>query len=101
MAWTFRSPRAARAAYRQDEGCGEASGRRKLQALDGRQVMKAFVCTVLSKLGIASGTDFHALRSSQVTDLLLAADLLKYRKPKNANGSRARYFHAYLQRVCR
>ena len=54
-----------------------------------------------SQTGIRPGTDFHTLSSSQVTDLLLAADLFKYRKPKNANGSRGRYFHAYLQRLCR
>jgi hypothetical protein len=66
-----------------------------------RGISREFICTVLPKLGIAPGTDFHTLRSSQVTDLLLAADLYKYRKPKNANGSRGRYFYSYLQRTCR
>jgi hypothetical protein len=41
---------------------------------------------------------FHALPSSTVDALLTEADRVKYRRPKNANGSRGRYFHAYLQR---
>ena len=39
--------------------------------------------------------DFHTLRSSVVERILMAADADGYRKPKNANGSRARcYFEA-------
>jgi len=53
---------------------------------------------ILSALKIPTGADFHALKSSQVAALLKEADLAKYRKPKNANGSRARYFHDRLQR---
>lgn len=45
--------------------------------------------------------DFHALSSDTVQTLLAYADSLKYRKPRNANGSRARYFFAYLQRAAR
>jgi hypothetical protein len=44
------------------------------------------------------GRDYHALPSSVVCELLEYADEMKYRKPKNANGSRGRYFHAYLVR---
>lgn len=42
--------------------------------------------------------DFHTLTSDEVERLLAEADRVKYRKPRNANGSRARYFHAKLQR---
>lgn len=42
---------------------------------------------------------FHALRSEEVEALLAHADRRGYRKPRNANGSRARYFHAYLVRL--
>ena len=42
--------------------------------------------------------DFHRLDSSQVAALISEADKFKYRAPKNANGSRARYFHAYVAR---
>ena len=45
--------------------------------------------------------DFHELSSSNVDELLKAADHYKYRKPKNANGSRSRYFFARLQRMCK
>ena len=45
--------------------------------------------------------DFHALDSAQVERILIAADRWRYRAPRNANGSRARYFHAYLQRLAR
>jgi hypothetical protein len=44
------------------------------------------------------GGDFHRLSTSHVEALLVEADKLKYRKPANANGSRARYFHDMLQR---
>lgn len=41
--------------------------------------------------------DFHSLRSDEVTYLLEAAKEIGYRAPKNAKGSKARYFYAYLQ----
>lgn len=47
------------------------------------------------------GRDFHALPSSAVDSIIAAADRARYRKPRNANGSRARYFHAHLQRRSR
>jgi hypothetical protein len=40
---------------------------------------------------------FDALSASEVEALLAEADRRGYRAPKNANGSRARYFHALLQ----
>lgn len=42
--------------------------------------------------------DFHALDSDTVENIVAAADEYRYRKPRNANGSRARYFHALLCR---
>ena len=50
---------------------------------------------------ISVGADFHTLSSSQVEALLAEADRVKYRKPRNANGSRGRYFHDLLQRCAR
>lgn len=55
----------------------------------------------LERIGIDPRSDFHALRSSQVDQLLEEADKQRYRKPRNANGSRARYFHARLCRMAR
>lgn len=43
--------------------------------------------------------DFHSLNSETVESIIAAADEWNYRKPRNANGSRARYFHAYLCRL--
>lgn len=54
--------------------------------------------TILSLCGIAIGGDYHKLRSVQVDTLLEWADVCRYRKPRNANGSRGRYFHNMLQR---
>ena len=43
--------------------------------------------------------DFHALNSQHVQNVIDAANARNYRQPRGANGSRARYFHAYLQRL--
>ncbi len=56
---------------------------------------------ILDQVGATTETDFHTLGSSEVESVLASADLYKYRKPRNANGSRGRYFFAYVQRVAR
>jgi hypothetical protein len=53
---------------------------------------------ILASCQIAIGADFHALTRDQVDNLIAAADRANYRRPANANGSRARYFHAMIQR---
>jgi len=52
----------------------------------------------LRAIGLTGQEDFHALSSSTVDKIIAAADAARYRKPKDANGSRARYFHAMLVR---
>ena len=52
-----------------------------------------------TRYGFTLGLDFFTLSGSAVLLILEAADAWKYRKPKNANGSRARYFYAYLNRL--
>ena len=52
----------------------------------------------LTATHVPIGTNFHTLNTTQVYDLMVQADIMKYRAPKNANGSRARYFHDMLQR---
>ncbi len=42
--------------------------------------------------------DFCTLSHAEVERVISAADFVRYRKPKNANGSRGRYFHARLMR---
>lgn len=54
---------------------------------------------VLDDLGISTESDFHSLSSDKVEMLLKEAIKQKYRKPKDANGSRARYFFNRLQRA--
>lgn len=54
---------------------------------------------ILQRCGIVIGQDFHTLNTSTVEALLIEADKRGYRKPSNANGSRGRYFHEYVQRV--
>jgi len=51
------------------------------------------------RYGIPLDRDFHALPSETVESVIAAADEWQYRRPRNANGSRARYFHSYLQRL--
>lgn len=55
----------------------------------------------LRSLNIAVDQDFHTLNRTQVDVLLSEANRVRYQKPKNANGSRARYFFALLQRRAR
>ena len=57
--------------------------------------------SILQQCGAPVGKDFHRLPSSVVERLLERAKAWKYRTPRNANGSRARCFHDYLQRLAR
>lgn len=66
-----------------------------------RRLSRVNACEILQRAGVPRGEDFHTLSSSKVDALLAEAKRAGYRKPKNANGSRGRYFHAYLQRKCR
>lgn len=52
-----------------------------------------------AQFGFTLDRDFYTLRASTVCQVLEAADLVKYRKPRDANGSRGSYFYAYLQRA--
>lgn len=51
------------------------------------------------KAGPDYGRDFHALSYGAQSALAEAAKFCGYRKPRNANGSTARYFHARLVRA--
>jgi hypothetical protein len=52
----------------------------------------------LNANGIDINQDFFTLNSSQVHALLEIAKIQGYRQPKNANGSKARYYYQALQR---
>ena len=66
-----------------------------------RRMTRSNACSLLFTLDIRPDADFHQLSSGKVDDLLKAADQYGYRKPKNANGSRGRYFFQYVKRTCR
>jgi len=53
---------------------------------------------ILASINAAIGQDFDTLTSGQVDALLAQADIRRYQKPKNANGSRGRYFFQLIQR---
>lgn len=63
-----------------------------------RFVVRQNANEVLKRLNIAVGQDFYTLSPEQVLALLVEADREKYRLPRGATGSRARYFHERLQR---
>lgn len=55
--------------------------------------------SIADTYGINLSANFYALPTDAVERILEAAKDWKYRKPRNANGSRARYFHAALVRA--
>lgn len=59
---------------------------------------KEMARAILRNCAIEIGADFHTLNSSTVESLLAWAVHADYRKPQQANGSRAQYYHAMLQR---
>lgn len=54
---------------------------------------------IAAKYEIPLDADYHALPSAVVDRILDAADSVRYQKPKDANGSRSRYFYAALVRA--
>lgn len=54
---------------------------------------------ILHRARVPADSNFHRLNSGDVCALLDEADAMRYRAPRNANGSRARYFHAFLART--
>lgn len=62
--------------------------------------MDKYIATELAgRFSIDLKANFHTLDNAAVMRIIEAADVWKYRKPTNANGSRARYFHAFLARA--
>ena len=62
-----------------------------------KKMTKEDARNLLRSKGISFKANFYTLRPSEVDRLLEVADMMHYRKPKNANGSRGRYFFAYLK----
>lgn len=63
-----------------------------------REAYRRNALATLEMINAKPGQDFHTLSTSQVDTLLAEAVRVRYQKPRNANGSRARYFYQKLQR---
>jgi len=85
--------------YVQDQKYRASVEARQLSARKGRRMDRSTATDIFLDMGIPEGWDFHELSSSQVDKVRKAADLYGYRAPRNANGSTARYFYAYLNRA--
>lgn len=59
---------------------------------------RALAREILQRCNVPIGTDYFTLNSSRVDALVQEGKRLRYRHPKNANGSYGRYFHEYMQR---
>lgn len=49
--------------------------------------------------GINLNTDYHSKSTDEVESIRVAMKEVRYRAPKQRNGSESRYFFAYLQRA--
>ena len=57
--------------------------------------------SLAEKAGLSLRKDYFVLSPSEVDKVLGIAKVYGYRKPKNASGSTARYFWAFMQRNSR
>lgn len=80
---------------------GERLEHKQAQVREALDVLQAVARAGLKDAGGSEVLpyDYHRLSSAQVDVVLSAADAQKYRKPRNANGSRGRYFYDRLQRL--
>ena len=62
---------------------------------------RAAALAVFAAANCTPDQNFFTLSASQVDVFLVEADRVRYQKPKNANGSRGRYFYARMQRHAR
>jgi len=63
------------------------------------KITKQAARRIADEAGIDFSKDYHQLRMSAVDTLDDIRRLTGYQKPKNASGSRTRYFFYYLQKV--
>lgn len=62
----------------------------RLDRDDAREILSRL------RLDVNSPPDFHALPSAKVDEVTAQADARRYRKARNAPGSRARMFYQYV-----
>ena len=63
-----------------------------------KQMEREVARKILADCNVEIGQDYDRLDTDRVLAILDAAAERGYKKPKDANGSTGRYFHAYLQR---
>jgi hypothetical protein len=63
-----------------------------------REGNRQYALSLFRLWNVSTKQDFHTLSASQVSMILEEAERVGYQKPKNANGSRARYFYCLQQR---
>lgn len=63
------------------------------------ELTRAQALTAVRLYGLDIRQDFHTLDSDAVELLVVWAKATRYHKPKNANGSLARYFWRHLQKL--
>jgi hypothetical protein len=66
-----------------------------------RQMSHIEAVDIAARIGVPIDADFFTFSRSQVEALLIKADNRRYKRPRNANGSRGRTFWAYIQRRAR
>lgn len=64
-----------------------------------KKLSKSAAKELAESVGVNFSKDFYEQPLSVSSELVAIAKLAKYSKPKNANGSTARYFFAHLQKV--
>lgn len=72
-----------------------------MSALRHAEAHRTDARAILASINASPGQDFHTLTPFQVSTLVELADVRRYQKPRNANGSRARYFYQLVQRRAR
>lgn len=62
------------------------------------RIARADALCQLQEINAHVGQDFHTLSAGQVENVLKLAKQYRYKKPRQANGSTARYYYQLLQR---
>ena len=96
--YVFNSREARQEAFRALHYGTEENENMNEEFRKGGRITKEFATEIALSEGINLRSDFHRLDSMQVARLIELAKQQGYQKPKNASGSRGRYFFYYLQK---
>ncbi len=93
---TWKEARQRKKEYQDNESGNYRIIRRHVKLSEGSNPRKSRQVEMVH--GIDFTKDFYTLPNSDVVKLVEAADRAGYRKPKNANGSRGRYYFYAVKR---